>query len=197
MRDKFYADNRDLVKWAILFQLAKDFCAHMILQLAFYQPSEFAKITINKKEYDISPEVLAHFRDIRKIAAIQSEIRVTVFDIPFNNRYDYIKNVLSFLRCFQNQTCVVFLDPDIGLEPFRNPNLDHVLNNEAKDIWDAIKSKDVYVFYQHQTNRAGRPWIEPKRKQLEDALELDRDSIEVAYGSDIARDVVFFYKQKP
>lgn len=60
-----------------------------------------------------------------------------------------------------------------------------------------MKSKDVYVFYQHQTNRAGKPWIEPKRKQLEDALELDRDSIEVAYGPDIARDVVFFYKQKP
>lgn len=132
MRDKFFGDKRDLVKWAVLFQLAKDFRAQRILQLAFYQPSEFAKITINKKECDIPPEVLVHFRDIRKIAAIQSEIQVTVFDIPFDNRYSYLKDVISFLPCFQNQTCVVFLDPDIGLEPSRNPNFDHVLNLEPK-----------------------------------------------------------------
>jgi hypothetical protein len=82
MRDKFYSDNRDLVKWAILHRLAERFQAHRIIQLAFYRPSEFANIVIGGKDYNIPPEVLAHFRDIRKIAGIESKFQVTVFDIP-------------------------------------------------------------------------------------------------------------------
>jgi hypothetical protein len=114
----------------------------------------------------------------------------------FEKRADYLESFKRFLSAFRHEKCVVFLDPDIGLEP-QKPSLGHVLKSEAKAIWKAIRSGDLYVFYQHQTNRAGQPWIESKRSQLEGALELPNNSIEIAHGPQIAHDVVFFYKQKP
>jgi hypothetical protein len=196
MRDKFFADNRDLVKWAALHRLAEIFQAQRILQLAFYRQSEFANIIIDGQEYNIPQAVLAHFRDLRTIGNINSEICVSVFSDLFEHRGNYLEAVKDFLSRFLRERCVVFLDPDTGLEPQR-PSLDHVLESEAKDIWEATKSGDVYVFYQHQTNRAGRPWIEPKRRQLEEALRLPEQLIKIAQGPQIAHDVVFFYMQKP
>jgi hypothetical protein len=196
MRDKFFADNRDLVKWAVLHRLAGIFQAQRILQLAFYRPSEFESIIIDGQEYGIPQEVLAHFRDLRTIGNINSEICVDVFYDLFEHRGSYLEAVKDFLSRFLRERCVVFLDPDTGLEP-QHPSLDHVLESEARAIWEATKSGDVYVFYQHQTNRAGRPWIEPKRRQLEEALRLPEHSIKIAQGPQIAHDVVFFYMQKP
>ncbi|MBU4233940.1 MAG: hypothetical protein L6277_04875 [Desulfobacterales bacterium] len=196
MQDKFYADKRDLVKWAVLHRLAETYQAQRILQLAFYRPSEFAKIIIDGVEYDIPKEVRSHFRDIRTVEKIKSKIQVTVFYELFYNRNSYLEAVKKFLSKFQEERCVVFLDPDTGLEP-REPNLTHVLESEAKAIWESIKVGDVYVFYQHQTNMAGQPWIEPKRRQLEEALRLPEQSIKIAQGPQIAHDVAFFYKQKP
>jgi hypothetical protein len=190
MRDKFYADNRDLVKWAILHRLAETFQAHRILQIAYYRPSEFAKILLDGEEHDIPQEILGHFRDLKTVETINSKIRVKVFAEPFEQRDNYLKSVKSFLSSYEER-CVVFLDPDNGLAPQR-PSLKHVLESEAKAFWEEMKSGDVYVFYQHQNNRAGLPWIEPKRRQLERALGLPEHSIKIAKGPQIAHDVVFF-----
>ena len=197
MQDKFYSDNRDLVKWSILHRLAETFQAHRILQIAFYRKRKFPNVIIDGEEHDIPQEVLSHFRDLCTIEGIKSEIRITVFDKLFENREDYLKSVRVFLSNFLEEKCVVFLDPDTGLEPQKNPNKNHVLESEAKSIWDAMDSGDVYVFYQHQTTRSKKPWIEPKRRQLENSLGIDNNSIKIAHGPKIARDVVFFYAQKP
>lgn len=196
MRDKFYSDNRDLVKWAVLHLLAEIYNARRILQLAFYRPYKFERVLLDGEEHDIPHEICAHFRDLRTIENLNSNIQVTVFCELFEDRDSYIEAVKAFLVKFRQERCVVFLDPDTGLAP-QNPNLDHVLESEAKAIWEDTKSGDVYVFYQHQNNFAGRPWIEPKRSQLENALDLNKDSIKVASGPKIAHDVVFYYTQKP
>jgi hypothetical protein len=182
-----------LVKWAVLHRLAEIFQAQRILQLAFYRPSEFAKVIIGGQEYDIPQEVLAHFRDLRTIGNINSEICVNVFYDLFEHRGSYLEAVKDFLSKFKEERRVVFLDPDTGLEPPQNLSLKHVTDLEAKSIWMALKPRDVFVFYQHQTNRAGQSWIEPKQRQLENALE---NSVKVACGLEIAHDVVFFYAQK-
>ena len=59
-----------------------------------------------------------------------------------------------------------------------------------------MKNGDVFAFYQHQTNRAGQPWIEPKRSQLAEALQVQPDAIKMAQAPDIVNDVVFFFIQK-
>jgi hypothetical protein len=132
---------------------------------------------------------------LKTVETINSKIQVKVFAEPFVQRDSYLKSVKSFLSSYEER-CAVFLDPDNGLAPQRS-SLKHVLESEAKAIWEEMKSGDVYVFYQHKTNKAGRPWIEPKRGQLEKTLGLPEHSIKIAQGPQIAHDVVFFYKQKP
>jgi hypothetical protein len=195
MRDRWYADNRDLIKWGVLLRLAGSFEAPRILQLTFYRPSEFGQLVIDGQAHNIPEEVIAHFRNLRTIGSISSEIRVTVFDPVFEDRSTHLQAVLALLPAFGRERCIVFLDPDTGLEP-QNPSLDHVLNCEAGTIWTNMKNGDVFAFYQHQTNRAGQPWIEPKRSQLAEALQVQPDSIKMAQAPDIANDVVFFFIQK-
>jgi hypothetical protein len=195
VRDSWYADNRDLIKWGTLLRLAGIFEAIRIIQLAFYRPSEFGRLVIDGQEYDIPEEVIAHFRNLRTIGSLGSKVRVTVFDPVFQDRAAHQQAILALLPAFGQERCIVFLDPDTGLEP-RTPSLDHVLASEARAIWDAMKPGDVFAFYQHQTNRAGQPWIEPKRGQLADALAVPIESVKIASGPGIAQDVVFFYTQR-
>lgn len=195
MRDIWYADNRDLVKWAVILHLAKQYDIGQVLQIAYYRDSEFGSITIDDTDHELPKEVLDHFRNISNIKNINSDISVTVFDSRFNDRASYASNVSDFLKLHNSEPVVVFLDPDTGLEP-NNPSLNHVLNSEVGEIWRAAKPGDILVFYQHQTNRNGQSWIEPKRVQFADAINVPSENIKVAHGSKIARDVVFFYAAK-
>ena len=195
MRDAWYADNRDLIKWGILLRLASILDVGRVLQLAFYRPGEFGRLDIDGEGYEIPEEVIAHFRNLRTIGGIGSKTRVTVFDPLFQDRAAHLQAVLALLPAFAHERCIVFLDPDTGLES-RKPSLDHVLASEAGAIWGAMKAGDVFAFYQHQTNRAGRPWVEPKRDQLGEALGVPTRAIKVARGPAITQDVVLFYTQK-
>lgn len=195
MRDAWYADSRDLVKWGVLLRLAGIFEAGRVLQIAYYRPAQFGQLVIDEKRYDIPEGVIAHFRNLRNTANIGSKVRVTVFDPVFQDRTDHQQAVLALLPAFAHERCIVFLDPDTGLEP-QNPTFDHVLGPEARAIWNAMKSGDVFAFYQHQTNRAGQPWIEPKRLQLAKAIAVSERALKIAGGPDIAQDVVLFYVQK-
>jgi hypothetical protein len=64
------------------------------------------------------------------------------------------------------------------------------------ELWTELKVGDVLVFYQHQTNRNGQPWIAPKKEQFERALGLSIGAAKLARSERVARDVVFFYAQK-
>jgi hypothetical protein len=195
VRDTWYADNRDLIKWGVLLRLAAMFEAVRIIQLAFYRPSEFGQLLIDGQECDIPEEVIAHFRNLRTIGSLGSKVRVTVFDPLLQDRAAHQQAALALLPAFGQERCIVFLDPDTGLEP-RTPSLDHVLALEARAIWDVMKSGDVFALYQHQTNRAGQPWIEPKRAQLAEALGVPIQALNIGSGPGIAQDVVVFYTQK-
>lgn len=195
MRDRWYGDKRDLIKWGILLRLAEIFEAERILQLAYYRPSEFGRLVIDGQEHDIPAEVIAHFRNLRTIGGIGSNVRVTVFDPLFQDRAAHLKAVLALLPAYAQERCIMFLDPDTGLEP-GVPSLDHVLGSEARAIRDAMKVGDVFAFYQHQTNRTGQDWIEPKRSQLAETLRISIEALKKANSPAIAQDVVFFYAQR-
>jgi hypothetical protein len=154
MRDIWYADNRDLIKWGVLFRLAEKYEAARIVQLVYYRPSNFGQIEIDGQQVTIPEEVIAHFRNVRAVGSIDSHIRVAVFDPVFQNRQTYLQAVLALLPSYTGERCVVFLDPDTGLEP-QTPSLEHVLGTEVNAIWMNMKFGDVLVFYQHQTNRTG------------------------------------------
>jgi len=196
VRDIYYGDKRDLIKWGVLLRLAGTTDAQRILQVAYYRPSNFSPIIIDGEPNDVPKEVLAHFRDLRSIGSIVSRPRVTVFDQLFEDRDAYLQEVVALVSAMAHERCLVFLDPDTGLEPKSKPGLQHVLGREARAIWETMKRDDLFVFYQHQTNRTGLPWIEKKREQLTGALGVRLDVVKTAQAPGIARDVVFFYAQR-
>jgi hypothetical protein len=192
MKDIWYADNRDLVKWSVLVKLAQIHQAERILQVAYFRPSEFSNIEIDGQQYQLPKEVISQFRDVRNIMGMNAGVLVDVFDKEFEDRKVYQKAVNEYISSYRKEKCIIFLDPDTGLQP-RKPGLKHVLNTEVKEIWASIKKGDVLVFYQHQTNRNGTPWVEEKRKQLSEAIQIFVRQVKVAHSQSIARDVVFFY----
>jgi hypothetical protein len=94
MRDSWYGDNRDLIKWGVLVRLADLFEARRVLQLAYYRPAVFGRLVIDGNEYDIPEEVIAHFRNLRTIGSLGSNVRVTVFDPVFQDRAVHQQAVL-------------------------------------------------------------------------------------------------------
>lgn len=196
MRDKWYSDHRDLVKWSVLILLARQFDAGRIIQIAFLNPSEYGRVEIDGSAHDIPSEVLSHFRNLRAVTTLGDNPPISVFDVPFRNRVDYMCAALSYMASFSKERCVLLLDPDTGLEPNGGGDFKHVLNSEVRRFWEALPSGSVLVFYQHQTNRVGAPWIEEKRRQLADAIGIEANQIKIASGTMIASDVAFFFAAK-
>jgi hypothetical protein len=195
MKNCWYADNRDLVKWSVLIHLAIVNSATRILQIAYFQEHSFPKVELDKEEKEIPQEIQTHYRDIRNIENLSSPIKVNVFHKVITDRRQYLLEAKKFISSYIKDQCVVFLDPDTGLEP-KNPSLKHVLNEEAKEFWKSLKVGDVLVLYQHQTNRNGKPWKEPKRAQFEKVIDGPKGSVKVGCGPKLARDVVLFYAVK-
>lgn len=195
MRDLYYADNRDLVKWGILVELAARYESKHILQVLYYRPTEWADIEVDGQLVALPEIVLKHFRDAAAICGLQCGAQVEVLADLFKDREAYVEIVKSRLRERRKAPGIVFLDPDTGLEP-RSPGPEHVLESELAAIWLGMSEGDLLVFYQHQTNRNGEPWIQRKKMQFEQALGLQAKEVGIAKAPKIASDVAFFFAQK-
>jgi hypothetical protein len=195
VRDLYYADNRDLVKWGVLVELAARHGARHILQVLYYRPTEWPDLEIDGKAVPLPESVRTHFRNARSICGLQCTARVETIDDPFVSRGRYLELVVNRIRARVELPGIVFLDPDTGLQP-RSPGLEHVLESELTCIWQALQAEDLLVLYQHQTNRNGEPWVEPKQIQFVRALGLPAADVGVARGPDIAPDVAFFFASK-
>ncbi|MHB8829162.1 MAG: hypothetical protein ACYC6Q_06500 [Syntrophales bacterium] len=196
MKNCWYADNRDLIKWSVLMHLAIVNSASRILQIAYLQEHTFPKIDLDKEEKEIPEEVQAHFRDIRNIESLSSPVKINVFSKVITDRKNYLLEAKEFISLYKEDKCIVFLDPDTGLEPTTRPTLKHVLNDEANDFWSCLKSDDILVLYQHQTNKNGNPWVEPRRMQFEKSIGASRGSVKIGRGPRLAKDVVLLYAVK-
>ena len=78
MRDKWYGDNRDLVKWGVLLTLAERCAAKHILQVLYYRPTEWAQIEIDGDQVPIPAAVIRHFRSVSEASAIEASAPVEV-----------------------------------------------------------------------------------------------------------------------
>jgi hypothetical protein len=195
MRDKWYADDRDLVKWGVLLTLADRHRATHILQVLYYRPTEWALLEFDGEYISVPEPVIRHFRRASGALAIEASALVEVVLDTFENRDEYHRMAVDRIRSRITTPGIVFLDPDTGLAS-QTPSLDHVLDSELATLWAELKAGDVLVFYQHQTNRNGQPWIVPKKEQFERAIGLPIGAAKLARSEKIARDVVFFYTQK-
>ena len=68
MRDEWYGDNRDLVKWSVLVHLARREAVSAILHVAMYRPgSAPAPLVTTRGKVGSPAEVFRHFRDLDDI----------------------------------------------------------------------------------------------------------------------------------
>ncbi len=195
MRTTWFSDNRDLVKWSVLLHLAKQHQLSVIVQICFLNPHKMPPITVNGATLPVPPEVINHFRSLRSVEHLSGEVEIKVFDRLFEERSEYVKGALAYVAQFSGRPRAVFLDPDTGLAP-KKPDATHVTEAEARQFWSALAPRDVLVLYQHQTNRNGSEWVEPKRKQFAAAIAIPLSVVKVAKGESIAPDVVFYYASK-
>lgn len=199
MREQWYGDKRDLVKWGVLLELAKKYKARRIIQVAYLRPSKWGLLEIDNDPLPIPipKEVIEHFRSLRNIRKLTADPRIDVIDTPFKNRKRYAQEIPKAIEACEKDRCIVFLDPDTGIAP-NNPTLKHVLKPELSDIWKKMmRQDDVLVLYQHKPMYAnGEGWIQEKQAQFEDALGFPQGTSKIAKGPTIARDVVFFFCQK-
>src|SRR5262245_53141330 len=129
MRDKWYGDNRDLVKWGVLLALAERFSAKHILQILYHRPTDWAALELDGEQVPLPPEVIRHFRQVDAVSTLRSSATIDVFPDSFTDRDDYHRAVIDRVRQRPTTPGIVFLDPDTGLEP-QTPSLDHVLDRE-------------------------------------------------------------------
>jgi hypothetical protein len=196
MKDQWYGDNRDLVKWGVLLELSRKYKCSAILQVLYRRPSEWATIQIGGDEVDLRPEVIQHFRDAEAISRMRGPVSIEVIADKFQDRHTYSQIIARRIKARTASPGIVFLDPDTGLQPKGKPGHEHVLESELAEIWKLMRTGDVRVFYQHQTNRKGEPWIDVKKDQFAKAIGIQQCCAKLAYAPGIARDVAFFYAQR-
>ena len=193
MKDEYYGDKRDLVKWGGIVHLCTTERIKNVIQVAYYRNSEWPKLSFNGEKVDLPVPVTKHFRDIEDIKRLANGVglNIDVIKAEYKNRLDYHRDVCDRIKTVWERK-VVFLDPDTGLAPDTYDER-HVTGDELKMIWDSLSNRDYLVFFQHSFR--DKDWIGKHRSEMTDALGLDVDRIK-SWSSDIAKDVVFFFVEK-
>jgi hypothetical protein len=194
MRDGWYSDGRDLLKWAALAHLANREQLRAVVQVAMFRPSKRPTLETGLGTIAIPEAVWAHFRDILSVRGLGAigGFDVSVFDAPFasNGRAAYFDVVAETLRKMPDSKAVL-LDPDTGFEPGVR-NAKHVTAKDVRVTWDALGERDWLLLYQHR-------WRHVQWK--EDAVARFRDAcggatVEVFRASATPSDVILLAARK-
>jgi len=118
------------------------------------------------------------------VSGIEIDVIDDLYDTTQRDAYTHI--VLDRINSAKGLPILVFLDPDTGIAE-RNAKPEHVTTAEVRQIWDALKSSDCLVLYQHRHRKNN--WKEVKRSEFERAIGTKR--IETFRAKNGATDVVF------
>jgi len=188
MRDTWYGDQRDLVKWGTLAHLAERESLDVV-QVPFLRLGPRPPLQNRNTESAISPQVWAFFRDVQAVQALGDRLgrRIIVVDCIFEpgHREEYRQQVVTELAG-RPQKKVVLLDPDTGIEPERaTPK--HATVEDVKAVWEVLKQGDWLVLYQHARRR--KDWREEALSKFRSACLTEGREMFSAPG--IAPDVIF------
>lgn len=156
MRDKWYADNRDLVKWGVLLTLAERHAATHILQVLYYRPTEWAYLEVDGEHVPVPVAVIRHFRRTSAVSAIDAPVPIEVVADTFENRGEYHRAVVDRIRRRSTTPGIVFLDPDTGLAS-RTPTLDHVLDSELSTLQIGTVNRGFRLRRSSSSGQSGCP----------------------------------------
>ena len=195
MRDQWYGDGRDLVKWAALVHLADSLGIRRILQVAFYRPSDPpGTLSTGSGPASIPKAVLDHFRNLDRIQGLakDAELEIEVLKDPWPDpelgRAGYIRSVVRRIAAPARRPMIVFLDPDTGIAP-RRAGPEHVTQEEIRSIYEGLAAGDVLVFYQHARRR--RDWLQTTRRLFAKAVGCRVQDVDTITCPEMVRDVAF------
>jgi len=195
VRNQWYGDHRDIVKWGVLVEIAHRNNIPMILQVAYLNPDDgIPRLNSELGEVEVAPEVISHFRDIHKIASLAEAtgIRIDIFDREFipRERQEYTAQIIDTIKTLP-RPALVFLDPDTGmLDKPLSPT--HVLPDEVRAIWYNLRLDDWLVLYQHASRQVD--WADKSCREFKAAC---RGARVISFRSpNGAQDVVFFAVQR-
>lgn len=195
MRNKWYSDNRDLVKWATLTYIAKTYGLYTILQVPYLREEDpYPNFSFSEKYLPISQEVWEFFRNMNDVARLgdQLGISVNVVASKFNpkDRNAYISKVKMEMDKLK-RPFLLFLDPDTGLEPAQcNPK--HTAIIEIKMFWPLLREGEWLILYQHA--RRSPRWAESVAAELSDLC--GKQEVQISRSNDVGKDVAFLCVQK-
>jgi hypothetical protein len=181
MRDDWYGDKRDPVKWAALIHLARSLEIAHILYVACYRQSNAGGLVLKMSRGQdavrrvlFADEVWRHFRDIHHIAELETTtgLRIEVFDKEPADGGEYYRAVEREVIRRRGERLLVFLDPDTGLAP-RTRSLKHVDNDKVGRIYAALGAGGALVLYQHA--RRKQTWRVEVTADFAQALGLPDD----------------------
>ena len=184
MQPIWNGDRRDRVKWAAIYYLSGKYRIRDIVWVVFKREETDPTLclyetdpTLQKPDstMPIPDRVWSHFSDLERINELFDDGRtIHIFSEPFehHSRKEYINSVITLLSRVR-KPCLVFLDPDIGIDPSK-ATAECVTVDEIRKIWDRLKPHDILLVYQH-ANHAGN-W-QPNCEKLEDACHTHVSAI--------------------
>lgn len=195
MRDTWFGDNRDLVKWGTLAHIAEREKLNLIVQVPYFRTGDRPPLRPGDICAPIHTAVWDFFRDVAAVEelgpklGLQIIVLKEVFDPARRKVYRcFVVEQLSNLK----QRKVVLLDPDTGIAP-SNGGGKHSTAEDIQAIWEALRAGDWMVVYQHASRT--KNWREQAQQKLASICgSLD---VEVFAAPKIASDVAFLAAEKP
>lgn len=195
MKERWFADDRDLVKWSALLHFARAHALARIIQVAYVRADERPQVTIGEQTVAVDDVVWNFFRDLQRIRQLGATagIPIDVIDDTFDprNRAAYQQRVTDGLAANRDGAILLFLDPDTGLQPAR-ASAEHVAREEVQACWRRLAAGDWLALYQHA--RHDKSWVEDVRCEL--SALCDGVPIDLVRSTEIGKDVALLFARK-
>ena len=200
MRNEWYGDKRDFLKWPALLYLARRQKIGRIFQVAMCTdavPTHPKIKTLNGQMVecqDISRHVADHYHrhnDLNGIRAVGKhfgiDIEVWLEQFTHATRVEYFQEVLKEIRKSTART-VWFFDPDTGIEPPKSEaDKTHMRLQELSNTFALLRPRDYLACYQHAWWK--QDWRTQARTRLSEHMSVDENEVEV-FTSDYSKDVI-------
>ena len=206
MKNRWYGDVKDHVKWQSLLQIARAARVGRIFYIAMRTedlqvgnlvssleggPEVDADIRAGVNNYFRSYNVIELIRPLGAVFGIQIEVETRRF--TNGNRGDYFAYVVRRIRASDERT-VWFFDPDTGMETAGGDvTVAHVALEELAGAFEAMPRGDWLVCFQNSWRDGD--WRTQARQRFAVCLGIGLDQVDV-YASQNPRGVIMLAARK-
>ena len=195
MRDRWYGDDRDVVKWSAALHLARREGLADVVYVAMHRPDDdWPALVTARGPVPLPAEVVRHFRDLDDLRRLEGRTGLCIATVkePFVDRAAYFRRVCERVGKYAAPV-LVLLDPDTGLAPDVGAGPQHVTSDEVAALFAALRPGDLLACYQHA--RRQKDWRGRARRVFANAPGVPSFEVEVL-RSDLARDVLLLAVKK-